>query len=116
LTVLSAATLVDYKYLYNNKTSSFATTGSNSWSGSQVISGSLVLTGSLTVTGPIYEAFTQITFVSGTLSSPSTTARKIGSFNTSSYGMLDVLYGHIFSSASAATASIMNNCKVFVYL
>ena len=109
---LFSASVLSYTQSINNKTSSFATTGSNSWSGSQAISGSLVLTGSLTVSGPIYEAFTQLTFVSGTLSSPTTTARKIGSFNTSSYGMLDVLYGHIFSSASAATASIMNNCKV----
>ncbi len=110
---LFSASILSYTQSINDKTSSFASTGSNSWSGSQVISGSLVVTGSLTVSGPIYEAFTQITFVSGTLSSPTTTARKIGTFNTSSYGMLDILYGHIYKSGSAGgTSSLMNNCKV----
>jgi len=109
---LFSASVLSYTQSINNKTSSFATTGSNSWSGSQVISGSLVLTGSLRVSGPIYEAFTQITFVSGTLASPTTTPLKVGSFNTSSYGMLDILYGHIFKSGSAGgTSSLMNNCK-----
>jgi len=52
---LEAATgsLYSYTSSLNNKTSSFATTGSNTFVGNQVVSGSIVQSGSFTTTGTI---------------------------------------------------------------
>jgi hypothetical protein len=111
---LFSASVLSYTQSINNKTSSFATTGSNSWSGSQVISGSLTITGSVYMSGPIFEGFTQVTYYSGALSLTENTPTRIGSWSSASYGGLtiDYLDTSVSQSAIFGTSSIKNTAQV----
>lgn len=102
-------------------TSSFATTGSNTFNGNQTITGSLFVTGSLIVSGSSTfkvigpSEFTGSVAINGTLSAPaaSITAQSVTAslFGTASYAVTSLTASYALSGGSGGTSSTVSTAQ-----